>query len=262
MYSLPLLDIIGKCPQASIYRLLIGSSKICSSFVLMGGGISSISSSSGATLNITFFMFISGGVFFVVDHKPWEDWTMCTFIALTSRQKYLAAFEYVRSGHISKFPLFIALRHVDLNGNHDASCVYCTSVSTLGRLYALYTEIVAFLPYRVYCSRSFLFSIREKRHSFGISLYRHTVRMGLPPGENTVTSWLVNKTVQSASHMGLTSTRVVVQNGMIYPAVRKSAANCGIGSAVVAHDLSTFLVSVTTLLCGVLVLGGPFGAVE
>ena len=70
MYLLPLLDIIGKRPQSSLYILLIGSSQICSSFVFMGDGISSISSSSGAALKIPFFVLIGGGVFFLVDCTP------------------------------------------------------------------------------------------------------------------------------------------------------------------------------------------------
>ena len=85
--------------------------------------------------------------------------------------------------------------------------------------------------------------------------------MGLPPGENNVTSCLANKTVQSASQMGPTPTRVLVKDGMMYSVVRKSAANCGIGSEVVADNLSTCAVAVPTLIGGALVLGGPCGSV-
>ena len=84
--------------------------------------------------------------------------------------------------------------------------------------------------------------------------------MGLPPGNNNVTSCLVNKTVQSTSHMGLTPTSVLVKDGIIYPVVGKSSANCRIGSVAVTEDLSTCTVAVPTLICEALVLGGPCGA--
>ena len=83
--------------------------------------------------------------------------------------------------------------------------------------------------------------------------------MGLTPGENTVTPFLVNNTVQSASHMGLTPTRVLVKDGMVYPVVLKSATNCRIGSKAVADDLSICLLPAPTLLCKALVLVGPCG---
>ena len=67
---------------------------------------------------------------------------MCHFIVSTARGKYLAAFEYVSPGHVSKFPLFIALSHVDLTGDPDTAFMYLTSASTLGRSYALYSEKV------------------------------------------------------------------------------------------------------------------------
>ena len=43
----------------------------------------------------------------------------------------------------------------------------------------------------------------------------------------------------------------------MYPVVRKSAANCRIGSDAVVDELSTCPVAVPTIICGVLVLGGP-----
>ena len=75
---------------------------------------------------------------------------------------------------------------------------------------------------------------------------------------NTVTSCLVNNTVQSASHMGPTPTSVLVKDGMMYPVVLKSAANCGIGSVAFSDELSTCPVSVPTLIFEALVLGGPW----
>ena len=86
--------------------------------------------------------------------------------------------------------------------------------------------------------------------------------MGLTPGENTVTSCLVNKTMQSTLHMGMTPTRVLVKDGMIYPVFRKYSANCGIGSVAVADNISTCPVAVPTLMFRLLVLGGPCRAVE
>ena len=83
--------------------------------------------------------------------------------------------------------------------------------------------------------------------------------MGLPPGYNTVTSCLVNKTVQSASHMGPIPTRVLVKDDMMYPVVVKSATNCGIGIVAVADDLSTRMLALPTIICEALVLGGQSG---
>ena len=60
--------------------------------------------------------------------------------------------------------------------------------------------------------------------------------------------------------MGSTPTIVLVKDGMMYTVVGKSAANCGIVSVAVADDLSTCLVAAPTLICEVLVLGGPCGA--
>ena len=85
--------------------------------------------------------------------------------------------------------------------------------------------------------------------------------MGLPPGKNTFTLCLANNTVQYASEMGLTPTRVLVKYGMIYRVVGKSAANCRVGSLAVADDLSTCMVAVPTLIYGEFVLGGPCVAV-
>ena len=79
--------------------------------------------------------------------------------------------------------------------------------------------------------------------------------MVFPPGDNTITSCLENKTVQSTSQMGPTRTRLLVKYVMMYPVVRKSASNCGIGSVAVTDDLYTCTVAVPTLICGVLVLG-------
>ena len=87
-------------------------------------------------------MPLRGGVFSLVDRTTCQDWTMCPLIVFTACGKYFAALEYVSSGHVSKFPFFIALSHVDFTGNPAAVCMYHTSASTLGRSYALYAEEV------------------------------------------------------------------------------------------------------------------------
>ena len=180
---------------------------------------------------------------------------MWPLIVSTAYGQYLAAFEYVSPGHVSKLPLFIALSHIDLNGNPDAACMDCTSASTLGRSYVLYSERIVCLLSILWYSSNYLVGFRSKRHSLGSSLSIQPVKIVLTTGENTVTSFLLNKTVQYALHMGPTPTSVLVKDGMMYPVVGKSAANYGIGSVSVADDLSTCLVSVPTLICEALVLG-------
>ena len=49
-------------------------------------------------------------------------------------------------------------------------------------------------------------------------------------------------------------------DGMMYPVVRKYAANCGIDSVAVIDDLSICTVYVPTLICEALLLGVPYGA--
>ena len=100
------------------------------------------------------------------------------------------------------------------------------------------------------------YHIRENCHSLVISFSLQPVRIGLPSDEKTVTSCLVNATVQFASHMGPTPTIVLVKEGMIYPVVGKSDSNCVIGSIAVAEDVSTCPFAVTTLIYEALVLGG------
>ena len=45
------------------------------------------------------------------------------------------------------------------------------------------------------------------------------MRMGLPPGEKTVTPFLENKSVQSVLQMGPTPTIALVKDGMMYNVV-------------------------------------------
>ena len=111
----------------------------------------------------------------------------------------------------------------------------------------------------MWCSSNSLVGFRSKRHSLGSYFSIQPVSIGLPPGDNTVTYLLVNKTVQSAYHVGPTPTSVLVKYGMMYPVVVKSAANCIIGSVAVADELSTCPVAVPTLICEAIVLGVPCG---
>ena len=55
-------------------------------------------------LDVSLFISIGGGVFFLVDCTPCEDWTMCPLIVSTACVQYFAAFEYVSPGYVSKFP--------------------------------------------------------------------------------------------------------------------------------------------------------------
>ena len=185
---------------------------------------------------------------------------MLPFIVSTAREKYLAAFVYVRPDRFPKCPLFIDLGHVDLTRYHTTACMYRTSASTIGRSYTLYADIVICLFSVLWLSSNSLFGLRVKSHSFGIYFSLHPIRMGLNPGKNTVTSCLVNMTVHSASHMGPTPTIVLVKYGMMYPVVGKSYTNCGIGSVAVNDNLYTCPVDMPKIICEVQVLGGPCGA--
>ena len=171
----------------------------------------------------------------------------------------MSAFEYVSPGHVSKFPLFISLSHVDLTENPDAACMYLTIDSTLGRSYALYSERVVCLLSVVCYSSNSLVGFRAKCHSLGSSFSLQPVSIGLPPGDNTVTYFLLNKTVQSALNMGPTPTSLLVKDGMMYPVVEKSAAKCGIGIVSVDENLSTCPLAVHTLICEALFSGVTCG---
>ena len=76
--------------------------------------------------------------------------------------------------------------------------------------------------------------------------------MGLPSRKNTVTLCFVNKTAQSAFQIGPAPTRVLVKNGIMYPALEKSSASCKIDSEAVADELSTCPVAMPTQNCGYL----------
>ena len=61
--------------------------------------------------------------------------------------------------------------------------------------------------------------------------------------------------------MGPTPMSVLVNDGMMYPVVGKSAANCGIGRVDFAADVSTCPLDVLTLILSALVSSGPCGTV-
>ena len=72
-------------------------------------------------------------LFFLVNHIPCKDWTICPLIVSTACGHYLAAFEYVNPGHVSKFPFLIALSYVDLTGDPASTFIYQTRASMIGR---------------------------------------------------------------------------------------------------------------------------------
>ena len=66
--------------------------------------------------------------------------------------------------------------------------------------------------------------------------------------------------MQFASKMGPAPISVLVNVGMMYPVVGKSAANCGIGSVAFAADVATCPFFVPTLILVAPVSSGPCGA--
>ena len=83
--------------------------------------------------------------------------------------------------------------------------------------------------------------------------------MGLPSGESTVTFFFLNTMVQSASQMGPTQMSVLVDNGMMYPVVGKSATNFRIFRVAFTPDVVTFPLAVPTLIVAALLSSGPCG---
>ena len=79
-------------------------------------------------------------------------------------------------------------------------------------------------------------------------------------GDRTVTSSLLNTTVQFASQIGPTPMSVFVKVGMMYYFVGKSEFNCGMGSVAVAIELATCPFAVPTLICLPVVFISPYGA--
>ena len=59
--------------------------------------------------------------------------------------------------------------------------------------------------------------------------------------------------------MGPTPMSVLVNDGMMYPVVWKSAANCGIGRVHFSADVSTFPLAVPTLMLAALMSSSPCG---
>ena len=61
--------------------------------------------------------------------------------------------------------------------------------------------------------------------------------------------------------MGPTQMSVLVNNGMMYSVVGKSATNCGIGRVAFTADVVNFPLAVPTLIVSALMLGRLCGAV-
>ena len=102
--------------------------------------------------------------------------------------------------------------------------------------------------------------LRAKRHIFGICVSLHTVRMGRPLAEYTVTSFEENVTVQPALQIGPIPANVFVKVGMICPLQGMSWPCCGMGSVAVADNNTIFPLAVPTCIFGAAVLIGPCGA--
>ena len=102
---------------------------------------------------------------------------------------------------------------------------------------------------------SYQFVLRAKRHSFGRFFSLHPVKIVLPSGEITTTSFFVNKTLQYVSQIGPTPINVLVKEGMMYPIVGKSAADCVMVSVTVAVDFTIFPFAMPTLISVAFVSG-------
>ena len=101
----------------------------------------------------------------------------------------------------------------------------------------------------------------KEQNTITLAVFLHQpVRIGLPTGEKTVISCLVNSTVQSALQTGPTPMRVFVNDGMTYPVVGKSCAICGIGRDAVPEEDSTWTVAVPTHICIVAAFRSPCGS--
>ena len=105
------------------------------------------------------------------------------------------------------------------------------------------------------------FGLRAKRLILGSFFSLQPVRIVLPSGESTITSFFLNTAVQFASQMGPTPIIVLVKDGMMYPVVGKYASNSVIGRVDFAAYVSTCPLDVPTLTVAALVSGGPCGAV-
>ena len=72
--------------------------------------------------------------------------------------------------------------------------------------------------------------------SLGLAGSLQPVRMGPPVGAKTVTSVLVNRTVQSLSQIGPIPIRVCLKPGMMWPVMGKCWAIWGIGHLALAWE--------------------------
>ena len=141
--------------------------------------------------------------------NPFDDCTIWPLIVSTDCGHYFATFVYVCTGHIAKFPFLIALSHVVFTGNPAAACMYLTRYSKFGRSYTLCAA--GFIRFVVVSLFPCPFGLRAKCHSFGMFFYLHPVKIFLPSGDITTTSFFVNKTLKSASQIGPILIRVLVK---------------------------------------------------
>ena len=77
------------------------------------------------------------GGFALVDITPCFVCVMCTLMVSVACGKYYGSLEYVRPGHMYKFPALIALRQVCFVGNPADAYRYLTSDAIFGRSNAL-----------------------------------------------------------------------------------------------------------------------------
>ena len=133
---------------------------------------------------------------------PCEDCTICPLRVSTDCGQYFAAFEYFSPGHVAESTFFIAIRYVYFTRNPAGTSMYFTRASKLGKSFAFFAagEIRFVVVSILSCS----FGLRGKCHSLGSVFYLHLVKIVLPSGEITMTSFFVNKTLQSASQIGTT----------------------------------------------------------
>ena len=102
---------------------------------------------------------------------------------------------------------------MDFTVNPAAACMYLTRASKLYRFYALCAagEIRFVVVSIISCP----FGLRGNRHSLGRVFSLRPVKIVLPSGEITTTSFFVNKTLQSALQIGPTPINVLVKEGMM-----------------------------------------------
>ena len=129
----------------------------------------------------------------------------------------------------------------------------------LGRLQTLCASGIFWFVVVYFCS-PLLLGFRAKHHRRGSFFSLHPQIICLPSGNMTVTSFFLNTTVHFTSQMVPIPISVLVNVGMMYHVVGKSAVNFGIGSVASAVDVATCPFSVPTLILVALMSSVPCGA--